>query len=82
MYKKTGTVQVFADLTLQDFTWKLGDYTARPGSGYANIEVLMWENLYVHSRFYPNIFNDTNYTDADVLAYIQSLDQFKNSETI
>jgi hypothetical protein len=82
MYKKIGTIQVFDDLTLKDFTWKLGDYTARPGSGYANIEVLMWENLYVHSRFYPNVFENVNYTDADVFAYILSLDQFADSEAL
>lgn len=79
--KKTGTVQVFHDLTLKDFTWRIKTVTYNWESGKACIEVAMKEEgsaMPEHSRTYEFDCN-TVWTDEDALNAILSLEQFKGS---
>ena len=81
MYKKTGTIQVFDDLTLTDFNWSIHSVIYGWESGTATAEIRMSEGSFVHSRFY-NFDAPGEWTSQSVIDAVMTLPQFSNSETL
>lgn len=80
-YYKDGTVQITAELTLKDFTWKIKGTCYNWETHKAIIEVVMWENHYTHSRSFA--FDcEGEWSSTDCINSILSLDHFTDSKEI
>jgi hypothetical protein len=83
MYKKTGTIQYFSDLTLKDAEWRINAVVYDWENASASVEIYLSDDAWVqtHSRTY-NFPVPGEWTSANVIDAVLNLDPFQNSELV